>query len=66
MRIFVVFLQSFFHSAYGGLVDPVAGPPGLFFNYIAGQDSAPVETDTSGSARLKAGQGAVRAAPCTP
>jgi len=27
------------------------------FRYIAGQDSAPVETDTSGPARLKAGPG---------
>jgi len=29
----------------------------LFFQYFAGQDSAPVETDTSGPARLKAGPG---------
>jgi len=29
----------------------------FFLTYFAGQDSAPVETDTSGPARLKAGQG---------
>ena len=43
-------------------------PHWLFFRYFAGQDSATVETDASGPARLKAGrgQGDLCQAPCSP